>query len=184
MTNYIVLLRGINVSGQRKIKMSQLKVLLESLGFSEVSTYIQSGNIVLKSALPMSAEVAQIIKEGIYKTFGFDVPVLAKTLPELEEIIKHSAFMALDESESKKWYYVLLQETPKRELIKSLQQEQFPNEQFTIAKSCVYLRCDQGYGKTKCDNNFFENKLKVSATTRNHRTMMKLLEMGKQISKQ
>ncbi|SMG30602.1 DUF1697 domain-containing protein [Arenibacter troitsensis] len=184
MTNYIVLLRGINVSGQRKIKMSQLRAMLEALGFSEVSTYIQSGNIVLKSALPMSTEVAQIIKEGIYKTFGFDVHVLAKTMPELEEIIQRSPFRTLDESESKKWYYVLLQETPKTELINSLQQEKFPNEQFTIATNCVYLSCDQGYGKTKCDTNFFENKLKVSATTRNHRTMMKLLEMGKQISKQ
>lgn len=184
MTNYIVLLRGINVSGQKIIKMPQLKAMLEALGFSEVSTYIQSGNIVLKSALPMSAEVAQIIKEGILQTFGFDVPVLAKTLPELEEIILQSPFRALDESESKKWYYVLLQETPKRELIKSLQQEQFPNEQFTIATNCVYLSCNLGYGKTKCDNNFFENKLKVSATTRNHRTMLKLLEMGKQISKE
>lgn len=184
MNYYIVLLRGINVSGQKKIKMSELRAMLETLGFSSVSTYIQSGNIILKSALPMSTEVSKIIKNGIYKAFGFKVPVLTLTLPELDEILKQSPFRTLDESESKKWYYVLLQETPNRELINSLQQEKFPNEQFTIATNCVYLSCDQGYGKTKCDNNFFEKKLQVTATTRNHRTMMKLLEMGSQISNQ
>lgn len=182
MTNYIVMLRGINVSGQKKIKMSQLKAMLESLDFSAVSTYIQSGNIVLKSSVSSSNEVSKIIKNGIYKAFGFEVPVLTLTLPELDEIIKQSPFRTLNESESKKWYYVLFQETPNRELIHSLQQQQFPSERFIITNNCVYLSCDQGYGKTKCDNNFFEKKLQVTATTRNHRTMMKLLEMGSQIS--
>ncbi|MDX1758052.1 MAG: DUF1697 domain-containing protein, partial [Arenibacter algicola] len=65
MTNYIVMLRGINVSGQKKIKMSQLKAMLESLDFSAVSTYIQSGNIVLKSSVLSSNEVSKIIKNGI-----------------------------------------------------------------------------------------------------------------------
>jgi uncharacterized protein (DUF1697 family) len=184
MTNYIVLLRGINVSGQKKIKMSQLKAMLESLDFSAVSTYIQSGNIVLKSSASIPNEVSQTIKRGIHQAFGFDVPVMAWTLAEMEEILEQSPFRVLHESESKKWYYVLLQETPKMDLIHSLQQEQFPNERFMIANSCVYLNCDQGYGKTKCDNNFFEKKLQVIATTRNHRTMLKLLEMGKQISEQ
>ena len=118
----------------------------------------------------------------MHQAFGFDVPVMALTLAEMEEILEQSPFRVLHDSESKKWYYVLLQETPKMDLIHSLQQEQFPNERFMITNSCVYLNCDQGYGKTKCDNNFFEKKLQVIATTRNHRTMMKLLEMGKQIS--
>jgi len=182
MTKYIVLLRGINVSGKKKIKMSQLKAMLELLDFSEISTYIQSGNIILKSNITSPLKVSQIIKEGIYTTFGFDVPVLSKTIVEWEEILAQSPFEGHNDLETKKWYYVLLQETPSKQLINSLQQEQFTHERFMISNSCVYLSCDQGYGKTKCDNNFFEKKLQVSATTRNHRTMMKLLEMGKQIS--
>ncbi|MCK0134321.1 DUF1697 domain-containing protein [Arenibacter sp. S6351L] len=184
MTKYIVLLRGINVSGKKKIKMSQLEAMLESLGFSEVSTYIQSGNIVLKSNVASPIKVSQIIKEGIYTTFGFDVPVLAKTFIEWKEIIAQSPFEEHNDLETKKWYYVLLQETPCKELINNLQQEQFANERFVISNSCVYLYCDKGYGKAKCDNNFFEKKLQVTATTRNHRTMIQLLEMGKQISEQ
>ena len=178
MATYVILLRGINVSGQKKIIMSELKTMLQNLDFAMVRTYVQSGNIVLKSDLGSPLKVSQIIKKGIYDTFGFDVPVLAKTYFDLKEIMARPPFIGHHEMETKKWYYVLLKEVPNTELAFKLQQEQFPNEQFIILNNCVYLSCDQGYGKTKCDNNFFEKRLKVQATTRNHRTMMKLLAMA------
>ncbi len=178
MTTYIILLRGINVSGQKKIIMSNLRAMLQDLDFAMVRTYIQSGNIVLKSDITSPTKVSQIIKDGIYSTFGFDVPVLVKTFSEWKDIIEQSPFKKYNDLETKKWYYVLLQEAPKKELIHGLQQEQFPNERFVISNNCIYLCCDQGYGNTKCDNNFFEKRLEVQATTRNHRTVMKLLEMA------
>ncbi|MBC8766555.1 DUF1697 domain-containing protein [Arenibacter sp. BSSL-BM3] len=181
MTTYIILLRGINVGGQKKIIMSNLRTMLQDLNFAMVRTYIQSGNIVLKSDVTSPTAVSQIIKDGIYTTFGFDVPVLAKTFNELKEIIEESPFEKHNDLETKKWYYVLLQEAPKKELVHGLQQEQFPNERFVITNNCVYLSCDQGYGNTKCNNNFFEKRLEVPATTRNHRTIMKLLEMAEKI---
>jgi uncharacterized protein (DUF1697 family) len=184
MTTYIAFLRGINVGGQKKIPMSQLKTMLESLGFSEVSTYIQSGNIVLKSSVSLPPKVSEIIREGIVKDFGFGVPVLVTSLPELDEIINGCPFEEPYTLETKKWYYVLLLEPPSNKLAYALRQEEFPNEHFVISEKCVYLRCGQGHGQTKCNNNFFEKKLKVTATTRNHRTMMTLLEMGKLISEQ
>tara|TARA_R110002050_G_scaffold133134_7_gene255510 strand:+ start:50827 stop:51408 length:582 start_codon:yes stop_codon:yes gene_type:complete len=184
MTTYIILLRGINVGGHKKVLMSNLRAMLHDLDFKMVRTYIQSGNIVLKSDVDSNTEVSQIIKEGICDTFGYDVPVLARTYIEWKKIMEQSPYEEPNDLKTKKWYYVLLQETPKLALINSLQQEQFNNERFIISHSCVYLCTDQGYGKTKCDNNFFEKKLKVQATTRNHRTMMKLLEMGEQISNQ
>lgn len=177
MTTYFILLRGINVSGQKKIKMSDLRSMLENLEFAAVRTYIQSGNIVLKSKEDSAIKVSQLIKDSIYSTFGLDVHVLTKTVSELRTIIEHSPFIEHNDLESKKWYYVLLQDVPDKELIHRLQHVEFPNEQFVISDTCVYLSCDQGYGKTKCDNNFFEKKLKVAATTRNHRTMLKMLEM-------
>lgn len=180
MTTYIILLRGINVSGQKKIKMSDLRTMLQKLDFSAISTYIQSGNIVLKSDTTSPKEISQKIKEGIYATFGYDVPVLVNTIYELKEIIKQTPFEEDNELETKKWYYVLLQEVPNTELASKLQQDQFPNEQFIISGKCVYLSCGQGYGNTKCNNNYFEKKLKVSATTRNYRTMLKLLEMAEE----
>ncbi|MCM4150742.1 DUF1697 domain-containing protein [Arenibacter sp. N53] len=178
MTTFIILLRGINVSGQKKIIMSDLRTMLDNLDFYSVRSYIQSGNIVINSDITSPIKVSQIIKEGIKATFGFDVPVMAKTFIELKEIIEQSPFVEHSDLETKKWYYVLLQEAPNNELTNILQQEQFPNERFVISNNCVYLSCDQGYGNTKCNNNFFEKRLKVQATTRNHRTMMKLLEMA------
>jgi uncharacterized protein (DUF1697 family) len=184
MRTYIAFLRGINVSGQKKMNMLQFKAMLEALGFSEVNTYIQSGNVVLKSSVSSPIKVSRIIQEGIYKDFNFEVPVLVMSLAELEETLKLCPFKEPSTLETKKWYYVLLMEPPKKELIRALQLVEFPNEHFVISEKCAYLSCEQGYGQTKCNNNFFEKKLQVSATTRNHRTMMKLMEMGKLISEQ
>lgn len=178
MKTYIVLLRGINVGGQKAIKMTQLKEILLGMGYTAVKTYIQSGNIVLKSRESSSRTLSKSIKKGIQRTFGHEVQVLVKTPMELEDIFNKSGFEKLIESESKKCYYVMFMEPPAKELALQIQQQQFPNEHFMITENCVYLSCDLGYGKAKCNNNFFEKKLQLAATTRNHRTVKKLLELA------
>ena len=79
MNRYISLLRGINVGGERKILMKDLKMLYEQLGFSNVISYIQSGNVIFETERTNKKEIAQQIKLAIYKTFGFDVPVISRT---------------------------------------------------------------------------------------------------------
>ena len=86
MKRFIILLRGINVSGKNKIPMVDLRDLLSALEFKNVQTYIQSGNNIL-DADKSKSEVCQIIKEGVLSKFGYDVPVLARTIPEWENLI-------------------------------------------------------------------------------------------------
>jgi uncharacterized protein (DUF1697 family) len=178
MKTYIALLRGINVSGHKKIKMADLKDMLLKKGFQDVVTYIQSGNVVFKSEETVHEELEDKIKKGIADTFGFDVPVLVKTKREIEAILRESPYTKEEDIEAKKIYYVLLKSEPQKEAIDNLVQADYPNELFTITKSCVYLNCLFGAGKAKLTNTIIERKLKVSATTRNHRTMLKLIEIA------
>ncbi len=177
---YIALLRGINVSGQKKIKMTDLKALLVKLGLKDVVTYIQSGNVVFSSDEMKLRSLEEKIKKGISDSFGFDVPVLVKTKMELEEILQKSPYTKQEDLDAKRIYYVLLKDAPEQESIANLVQDDYPNELFSIRENCVYLNCLNGAGKAKLTNNIIERKLKVSATTRNHRTMVKLLELAEE----
>ncbi len=178
MRTYIALLRGINVSGQKKIRMVDLRQLLTQMGFENVVTYIQSGNIVLKSREKDLRVLEKGIAEAIHNAYGFDVPVLVKSKEEIQSIIQSNPFNNVEDLEANRVYFVLLKEVPESDLVEALGKETFPNEKFSISDNCVYLSCAKGYGNSKCDNNFFERKLKVAATTRNFRTMNKLVEMA------
>ena len=177
MQTYIALLRGINVGGHKKIKMAELKLLFEKLGFKDVTTYIQSGNVVFSSPSPQrgKSDFAEIIFEGIKKQFGYEVPVLVKTVDDVVQILKNCPF---DEEKKAASYFMLLATPPKKELMELVKEISYPNEEFVLTPECVYIYFSKGYGNAKLNNNFFEKKLKVAATTRNYRTLVKLLELA------
>ncbi len=85
---YISVLRGINVSGQKKIKMADLKALYEQLGFENVVTYIQSGNVIFETTANMTADLATKIEQAIQNKYRFHVPVVIRTHDEIKTIIK------------------------------------------------------------------------------------------------
>lgn len=155
--------------------MADLRQILEENGLKNVKTYIQSGNIVFDSNQTDKNKLQEKIVDGIQEHFGFDVPTLVIQKDDIEQIFKSNPF--LKEEEENKLYYVLLKGHPKDALVKQFNQLQFEDEGFHITNSCVYLFCKNGYGKAKLNNNLIEKKLGVEATTRNHKTMQKLLEM-------
>ena len=177
MKTYILLLRGINVSGHKKIKMADLKHMLERIGMQSVQTYIQSGNIVLKVTDENVQILEKKVSEVITRNYGFEVPVLVLELSNFNEIVHQSPFSEYNDLEKKNAYFVLLKNKPETQLIQALEEEKYPNESFKITQKCIYLTCKNGYGNAKCNTNFFERKLKVQATTRNYKTMSKLVAM-------
>ncbi len=179
MIRYIALLRGINVSGQKKIKMADLKALMgDSLGFENVVTYIQSGNVIFETTTKRVDTLERQIKKGILDTFGFDVPVLVKTKEQLQSVLERSPFQNAEDLAANKIYYVLLQQAPAASSINEMEKITYQTEEFRITEQCVYLNCLMGAGKAKLNNNLVERKLGVQATTRNDRTMRKLLELA------
>ncbi|TYP96443.1 uncharacterized protein (DUF1697 family) [Tenacibaculum adriaticum] len=170
MTTYIVLLRGINVSGKNKLPMAELRQLLKDAGFKNVQTYIQSGNIVIQSQIGKE-EVVHNVCKVIKDRYGYEVPVLVKTIQEWKNAIGNNPFTTVDE---KQQYFTFLSQKPSQVTIEIDAKE----DEFKLIDEVVYVNAVGGYGTTKLNNNFFENKLKVNATTRNLKTTLKLLELA------
>lgn len=171
MKTYIILLRGINVSGKNKIPMAELREMLNSLGFQKVKTYIQSGNIILNSSKTKSV-TCKTIKDAIKDKFGFDVPVIARTISEWENAIHNYPFST--ENEKIVAFTFLDQST----IETVLEIKNIAEDQYKIANDVVYLHCPSTFAKTKLTNNTIEKKLKATATTRNLKTTLKLLALA------
>ncbi len=175
MKTYIALLRGINVSGQKKIPMAELRELLSNIGLESVQTYIQSGNVIFKALEKETQKLELKIHEAIKTHFGFEVPILVKRPQDLQEVFDNCPF---PEEKKVNSYFTLLYAIPDKDLIAEASKISHPNEEFVITDNCIYFHCSTGYGKAKYSNNFFERKLKTTATARNYKTMVKLLELS------
>ncbi len=173
----IAILRGINVGGKRKILMNDLKSLFEYLGFEEVQTYIQSGNVIFKSTNISNTEIEEKIEKRIKDYFDFDVPVIVRSIEDLENTITKNPFYN-NETDVTKLHLTFLKKLPSKENIEQIKLISHPPDTFEIINTDVFIRCEGKYHQSKLSNNFFENKLLVNATTRNWKTVLKLLELG------
>ena len=180
MAKYISILRGINVGGNRKILMKDLKVLFEEMGLSKVETYIQSGNVIFESDLKLSnADLEVKIEQAIIETFGFVVPVIIRTADEWAKSIVNNPFWKDKDADIDRLHLTCLKEVPSQELLEKIKRFQFLPDRYEIIAKDVFIFCAAGYGTSKLTNPFFESKLKVPATTRNWKTVIKLHEMSK-----
>ena len=177
MTTYIAMLRGINVSGHKIIKMERLRAMFADMGFQNVQTYVQSGNVVFESTEPHAGLAAKIEKR-ILKEFGFDVPVLTKTAKEMAEIVKRNPFVKDTALDQTKLHVTFLADDPPKNALELLQPFITGAEQLRIIGRAVYLYCPNGSGNSKLSNTTIEKKSGCSATTRNWKTTKTLLEMA------
>ena len=173
METYISLLRGINVAGQKKILMADLKVLYEDLGFENVKTYIQSGNVVFNFKKTNKEDLENLIFDKIKDHYGFEVPNLILEGEEIENALESNPYKDVE-----KPYFTFLSENPQQENIDEMSKHSFENEFYELKGKVIYSHYPNGAGRSKMTLNFFEKKLKVAATTRNWRTLNKLLEIS------
>lgn len=175
MNTYIALLRGINVGGHKKVPMAELRELLYQSGFENVLTYIQSGNIILQSSVDDKSKIESTIQQSIQSHFGFEVPVIVKTGTELQIIFDSCPFSEAKKADS---YFILLSDIPQQSLVEIVTDITFENEEFVIIKDCMYLHTSMGYGNSKFNMSWFEKKLNIKATSRNYKTIVKLLSLS------
>ena len=179
METYISLLRGINVSGSKMIKMDQLKKLYHELQFTGIQTYIQSGNVIFKTGIKDIKSLENLISSAIKAQFGYDVPVLVLLKDKLLEIINNNPFLKNDPDMDVSGLYVtLLQEAPSDEATEKIMALDFSPEKIVLQNQVLFLFLPKGYGNTKLNNNFFESRLKTSATTRNWKTLMAIASLA------
>jgi len=175
MKTHVALLRGINVGGHKKVPMAELRELLTKSGLEHVKTYIQSGNVIFQYESNDLKVLENHIKKAILDHFGFEVSVLVRAKVQLKTILDNCPFPEENKVNS---YFAILSEIPNANLVKEAYTKTYENEEYEIINDCLYFYCAKGYGNAKFNLNYFERKLKVSATSRNYKTMVKLLELS------
>ena len=175
-------MRGINVGGKRKILMSDLKMLYKELGFSNITTYIQSGNVIFESdSYEPNSYLAQSIEQAIFNIYRFDVPVIVRTAKNIESIISHNPFLHTENVDIERLHLTFLSENPSKGKIEKLRNKNINPDRFEISENNVFVYCSGKYSDSKLTNSFFENGLEVKATTRNWKTVSKLHELASSV---
>jgi len=177
MQTLIAILRGINVGGHKKVPMKSLKELIESLGFTDVMTYIQSGNVVFRSPENKPAELfSEMINVAMRGQFGFNVPVICRTKDEWNKTIHNNPFLQVPGLDPSFLHVTFLEKASAENVAATFTAHDFSPEKVFIRGKDVYLYCPNGYGNAKLNNTFIEGRLGVAATTRNWKTVLTLGE--------
>lgn len=177
MTTFVSLFRGINVGGRNMIRMKELKEYYETLGFHDVITFIQSGNVICTTDDTDVTQLAKRIEDGVVQRFGFRVGVIVRTSEEFRESIANNPFQNEHEKESK-WILVLFLATPpERTAVEALQKAYTGPEEFSVIGQDMYIYYPNGIGRSKFTLPLIEKKLKTSGTGRNWNTVLQLQQL-------
>jgi uncharacterized protein (DUF1697 family) len=174
---YVALLRGVNVGKHRKLSMADLRELLCSLGYLDVSTYLQSGNALFTSPDRDPEAMEKEIEQGIERAFGLDVAVLIRTPDELASVVAANPFPhAL--ARPVQFYVSFLSVQPDPATLSSLNPQQFEPDEFQVGDRAIYLWYPNGVHGSKLSNAFWERRFDLTATSRNWNTVTKLLALA------
>ncbi len=179
MSIIICLLRGINVGGNKQIKMAELKTLYESLGFTGVKTLLQSGNVVFEAESPDLTALTHQIEAAIIRHFGFESKIILRTTAQWKDVIRRHPFSAEQLAEPSKILVTFLRDVPTTELIEAMSAEYLGSEKLHVSGHECYVYFPDGMGRTKLDNHFIERRLNTTGTGRNWNTVNKLLVLTK-----
>ena len=157
--------------------MADLRALFAAVGSEDVTTYVQSGNVVFKSPIASPAELIEAIEQRISRDLGLSVAVLLRTKPKLARVAAGNPFEKSG-NDPAKLHVTFLADAPGRDRVRALEAKQFAPDEFRVVGEEVYLHCPRGYGRTKLSNAYLEKQLGVTATTRNWKTVRKLVELA------
>lgn len=161
-------------TGKNKVLMAPLREALTKAGLKEVRTYIQTGNVVAQSNLTF-IELENLVHEIIHKNFGGDIAVLARTPDQFSGILKNNPFKEEDE---RRLYFSLLATEPDKKLLKKILSTDFSPDKVRYVENTIYTLYATKHSDSKFNNNYFERKLNITATTRNFNTMTRLVAMA------
>jgi uncharacterized protein (DUF1697 family) len=174
---HVALLRGINVGGKNPLPMKELAEEFVAAGCEHVRTFIQSGNVIF-SAPPGKdeSELARLLGARLAARFGYTAPLVLRTTEELRAAIANNPYLAMGAPEET-LHIMFLTATPDTAVVKKLDPERSPGDEYQVIGREIYLRLPTGMARTKLTNAYFDSKLGVTSTARNWRTTTKLLEM-------
>jgi uncharacterized protein (DUF1697 family) len=172
MPALVALLRAVNVAG-RTLPMKDLVQLFVAAGCTDVTTYIQSGNVVFRAPDRAVARLPTRITGAIEERFGFRAPLVLRTRAELAAAVAGSPFPAATDTTL---HVLFLADAPTAERVRSLEPDRSPGDRFVVRGKDVYLFTPNGAGRSKLTADWFDRKLATFGTARNWRTVGVLLE--------
>ena len=173
-TKYVALLRGINTGGHKQILMKDLQVLFNEMGFKNVETYIQSGNVIFNSSIKNRNEIIKKIESDIENKYGFQVNVILRSKEDLAQIINDIAEFHLDGNDEK-IYIACLSDNPQNNYKEKMKPNQWNQVQAKIyGKQLLICVLENKISDTQFTNNVIEKTLGVSSTMRNLNSIRKI----------
>ena len=176
MTRQLALLRGINVGGRSRVPMKELVAAMEGQGFTNVSTYLQTGNILFESDETDPSALAIRLQELIAGQFGTTTPVILRTPEQLGQVSSGHPYLD-DEDAPAKLHVMFLDHEAGPSDIVELDPDRSPGDRFVVEGQEIYLHYPNGAGRSKLTTDYFERRLGVTATARNWNTVLKLQSM-------
>jgi uncharacterized protein (DUF1697 family) len=180
MPVYISMLRGINVGGHKRIKMDELRRSFEALGFEQVKTYIQSGNVVFTTRKTSTAGLSKRIEETILSDFGFPVSVVSRSADELAKMIAKNPFLRENGIDPEKLHVMFLSEAVAAAAIKTLTDLTAAPDQCRCSGREIHFYLPNGVSESVLMKKPVDRLLAVVTTTRNWRTVNALQQMCKE----
>jgi uncharacterized protein (DUF1697 family) len=181
VTAYVALLRGINVGRHRRVAMADIKKALAVAGHSDVTSVLQSGNLLLPEVGIAAARLETAIETALSDRLGLDIDVIVRSARALEKVLGTNPFRKRD-VDPNELFVAFLKKRPPRSAVSNLEHATFGEDEFVLAGTEIYLRYPNGLGRSKMSAAFFERALSTRATVRNWRVINRLVELSRAAS--
>ena len=173
---HLALLRGLNVGANNRIKMPALISVFEACGCTNVTTYIQSGNVLFDAPARILPKLAALISDTLQADFEITSPVILRTAAELVAVTKHNPFLKRGAA-SDTLHVGFLAAAPGADAVADLDPNRSPGDAFEGSGRDLYLHLPNGVARTKLTNAWFDTKLKTVCTVRNWNTVLELSKL-------
>jgi uncharacterized protein (DUF1697 family) len=171
---YAALLRGINVGGNKKIAMAELRPMVESLGFTDAKTLLQSGNLVFTARAQSTAKLERTLEAATEKNLGVQCSYLVRDADEWEAIVAANPFPDMAASDPSHLALTVCREKPDAAALKALRAEARGDEELRAVGRELYIRYPDGMGESKLAIALSKNRLGTICTARNWNTVLKI----------
>lgn len=175
---YAALLRGINLGPTRKVAMAELRRVLEAEGFDDVATYLRSGNVAFNSPENDRALLRDRLQDVLADGFGFEIPVVLVTAADLDRVVDANPYAEPAEADPTRVHVLFLEPAPPVAVWDDLRQQDFGEEEFEVGERWLYMHLPNGMGRASLPGALDGAAGRSVATTRNWRTVLKLVELA------
>jgi uncharacterized protein (DUF1697 family) len=181
MPVYIAMLRGINIGPHKRMKMEKLRASCESLKFTDVKSYIQSGNLILRAPKLAATALSKQLEECIVRDFGFSADVIARTREEMKSILDGNPLLKEKDLDAAKLHVAFLRGKPLPESLTRLQELTLPPDQVRSSGREIYFYFPNGVSGSSLWKHPLDKIISTTATMRNWNTANKLYEMAREL---